>query len=213
MVKPGRPVEIQSEHRAVLMAIVAANPGATLDELRTELERRTGLRARGQTIRKTLREAGITPRPDEGAFTEAATADATLARPGAPRRGPGPERSYPSCLTDAEWALVEDLFDNEGGRGTPPHYPRRLLVDACCYVVRTGCSWRLLPEGFPPWQNVYRTFRRWSEQGKFDRMHARLRAQWRERERRAAAPGAGSVLDDPPGPEDGYDDGQRGGRL
>lgn len=48
----------------------------------------------------------------------------------------------------------------------------------------------MLPEEFPPWQNVYRTFRRWW----FERMHDRLRAQWREREGRDAAPTA-AVLD------------------
>jgi transposase len=31
--------------------------------------------------------------------------------------------------------------------------------------VRTGGSWRMLPKAFPAWQNVYRTFRRWTEQG------------------------------------------------
>jgi putative transposase len=41
------------------------------------------------------------------------------------------------------------------------------MVDACCYVVLTGCSWRMLPSDFPDWDNVYKTFRRWSKQGKF----------------------------------------------
>ncbi|MCD0244297.1 transposase, partial [Xanthomonas melonis] len=73
-------------------------------------------------------------------------------------------------------------------RGLPPRISRRALVDACCYVVRTGGSWRMLPKHFPRWQNVYRTFRRWSDLGKFEHMHDRLRAQWREREARNAEP-------------------------
>lgn len=44
----------------------------------------------------------------------------------------------------------------------------------------------MLPKHFPRWQNVYRTFRRWSEQGKFEQRHDRLRAQWRERQDRTA---------------------------
>lgn len=96
----------------------------------------------------------------------------------------------------------------------PPKYPRRLLIDACCYVVRTGCAWRMLPKEFPAWQNVYRTFRRWVEQGKFEQMHDRLRSQWREREGREAAPTA-AVLDaqstriSPQGGERGYDAGKK----
>lgn len=111
-------------------------------------------------------------------------------------RGVELEQTYPSCLTDAEWALVEDLFDNTGNRGVPPQYDRRVLADAFCYLVRTGCSWRMLLKEFPVWRNVHRTFLRWSEQGKFEQMHDRLREQWREHEGRSAAPTA-AVLDAP----------------
>ncbi len=42
----------------------------------------------------------------------------------------------------------------------------------------------MLPREFPHWDNVYKTFRRWSDQGKFEQMHDRLRAQWRGRAER-----------------------------
>lgn len=106
------------------------------------------------------------------------------------------------------------LFEEEGQRGTPPRYSRRLLVDACCYVLRSGCSWLMLPRDFPPWQNVYRTFRRWSQQGKFEQMHDRLRAQWRAREGRDPMPSA-AVLDaqstrsSPQGGPSDYDAGKK----
>lgn len=74
-----------------------------------------------------------------------------------------------------------DLLEVSGGRGVPPRHSRRTLLEACWYVVHTGCSWRMLPREFPHWDNVYKTFRRWSAQGKFEQMHDRLRAQWRER--------------------------------
>ena len=106
-----------------------------------------------------------------------------------------PEQRYPSSLTDEEWRLVADIFESDSDRGALPRYPRRLLVDACCYVVRNGCSWRMLPKDFPPWQNVYRTFRRWSQQGKFEQMHDRLRAQWREREGARDPMPSAAVLD------------------
>jgi transposase len=37
-------------------------------------------------------------------------------------------------------------------------HPRRAIVDAILYVVRSGCSRRQLPVDFPPWQTVYRQF-------------------------------------------------------
>jgi transposase len=211
----GRPRKIQGENCTVLAAFVESDPTATLDELRTELKRRTGIDAHEQTIVSTLRRLGIKRVPSREVVTVERGLNA------APRYGYSdahrrqePEQTYPSCLTDAEWSLVCDLFENVGGRGLPPQTGRRTLVDACCYVVRTGCSWRMLPVHFPRWQNVYRTFRRWSEQGKFEQMHDRLREQWRARGARAAEPTA-AVLDaqstrgSPQGGDTGFDAGKK----
>ena len=86
---------------------------------------------------------------------------------------------YNTGLTDVEWALVADLFERDTGtRGTLPRYARRELVDTCCYVLRTGCAWRLLPTSFPPWQAVYKSFSRWVEAGIFEQLQDRLRKQW-----------------------------------
>jgi transposase len=52
---------------------------------------------------------------------------------------------YPSDLIDAEWALVEPLLPRVGSGGRPEKHPRREIVDAVLYVVRTGCAWRQLP--------------------------------------------------------------------
>jgi transposase len=215
MAKQGRPAKIGSQHHALLRELVQQNPTATVEEVSGELKRRTGIEVHHQTLLRALGEAGIERRFD-GSGVRIETATPGKARYGysEAHRRHETEQRYPSCLTDAEWALVEDLFDNEGNRGLPPRYSRRLLVDACCYVVRTGCSWRMLPKEFPRWQNVYRTFRRWGEQGKFEQMHDRLRAQWREREGRAVEPTA-AVLDaqstriSPQGGESGYDAGKK----
>jgi transposase len=71
---------------------------------------------------------------------------------------------YPSDLTDEEWALVEPLLPAPGWGGRPEKHPRREVVDAILYVVRTGCAWRQLPADFPRWQTVYWYFVRWEEQ-------------------------------------------------
>jgi transposase len=73
-------------------------------------------------------------------------------------------RHYPPDLTDAQWALIEPLLPAVRRGGRPKKHPRRAIVDAILYVVRTGCSWRQLPVDFPPWQTVYRYFARWEGQ-------------------------------------------------
>ena len=62
---------------------------------------------------------------------------------------------YPSDLDDKEWQLLE----KPGGR--PVKYPRREIVNAIRYVLRTGCSWRMLPHDLPPWRIVFHYFRTW----------------------------------------------------
>jgi len=120
--------------------IVAERPSATLAEIAAEVKRRVGIDAHAATIRKTLREAGIgRVRGEERAQRVERPARECRGYSEAHRRWE-PDQRYPSCLTDAEWALVEDLFEREGGQGRPPRVSRRALVDACGYVVRTGCG-------------------------------------------------------------------------
>lgn len=214
MAKMGRPAKIQADDATHLVAIVESDHTATLTEIRHELKRRTGIDVHEQTIVKTLRKLGIQRVPSAQAVSIERKVSARRYGYADAHRRHEPEQTYASSLTDAEWALVRDLFENPAGRGLPPTINRRQLVDACCYVVRTGCSWRMLPVDFPRWQNVYRTFRRWSEQGKFELMHDRLRAQWRERARRNDEPTA-AVLDSqstrssPQGGDSGFDAGKK----
>lgn len=215
MKRKGRPEKIKPSDLSVLRELALEQPLATLDELVKAFQIRTGLQVHSATLRKALATVGVA-RVKPSACPSTPTSDQTSKRYGYQDRHRPPESGghYPSSLTDAEWNLVQDLFEREGERGVPAKIPRRVLVDACCYVVRTGCAWRLLPKDFPHWDNVYKTFRRWSAQGRFEAMHDRLRQMWRAREERDAMPSA-AVLDaqstrsSPQGGPTGYDAGKK----
>lgn len=210
----GRPSALNSEHLVVLHEIVAEHAQASLEEIANDLERRCGVRVCTATIRRALRAEGIvrlkakrrvSPTADKGPKRYGYTA--------AHRRDDAP--CYSTNLTDAEWDLVADLFERAPGqRGKPARYSRRELVDACSYVLRTGCAWRLLPKSFPPWQAVYKCFTRWVDAGVFEQMQDRLRAQWRSRMGHAETPTA-AVIDaqsnriSPQGGESGFDAGKK----
>jgi len=93
---------------------------------------------------------------------------------------PRSSRLYPSDLTDQQWALIQPLLPPPSIGGRPEKHPRRQLVDAIFYVVRTGCSWRQLPHDFPPWQTVFWYFKRWRADGSVHRIHDALRDQLRD---------------------------------
>ena len=194
--RPGRKPALNAEHTAVLRTIVQELPRSSLDEVTRELLRRTGVKVNPVTVRKALREAGIERlKPLRRAGERAAVQGAAPQRYGytdAHRRSDGTS-GMNTDLTDAEWALVADLFEREGGRGAPPRFERRHMVNACCYALRTGCAWRLLPKTFPPWQATYMAFKRWAAAGVFEAMHDRLRQQWRDRIGRAPEPTAAII--------------------
>src|SRR3954470_12110675 len=97
-------------------------------------------------------------------------------------------RRYDTDLTDEQWALVEPLLPPPSKDGPKPKHPRREIVNAILYVVRTGCAWRHLPTDFPPWGTVFWWFQRWSRDGVVTRVHDRLRDAVRDAVRDAEGP-------------------------
>jgi transposase len=216
MKQKGWPAKIQAEQMETLRMLAQAHPLATLGELIIGFREQTGITVHAATLRKALAEVGVVRvKPARSQATAEETKSASKRYGYQERHRPqDASETYGSSLTDAEWALVKDIFEREGDRGLPPRIARRQLVDACCYVVRTGCAWRLLPKDFPHWDNVYKTFRRWSAQGRFEAMHDRLRDMWRAREERETTPTA-AILDaqstrsSPQGGASGYDAGKK----
>lgn len=194
--RPGRKPSLNADHTAILRAITKEQPRSSLEEVTRELYRRAGAKVSTVTVRKALREAGIERlKPLRRAGERAAVQGAAPTRYGytaAHRREDG-SSGMNTDLTDAEWALVADLFERDGQRGAPPKFARREMVNACCYTLRTGCAWRLLPKTFPAWQATYKSFSRWAAAGVFETMHDRLRQQWRDRIGKAPEPTAAII--------------------
>src|SRR5512147_2887468 len=91
-------------------------------------------------------------------------------------------RTYPSDVTDAQWALIEPHIPASTG-GRPRTTDMRDVVDAILYILRTGCQWRYLPENFPPKSTVWRYFDRWRSDGTLGTIHDLLRRKVRAAEK------------------------------
>jgi len=105
------------------------------------------------------------------------------------------QRSYPSDLSDEEWAVLEPqareiMRDLVRAAGRPVVHDLRAMCDAVAYVVRNGIEWRAVPVDFPPWGSVYEFYLRWNRRGLPQALVKRLRERLREIRGRNREPSA-----------------------
>src|SRR5918994_2193268 len=92
---------------------------------------------------------------------------------------PPTRQKYATDVSDEEWARLEPMVPAPKKGGRPAKYERREILNAILYLLRTGCSWRLLPHDFPSWRIVYWYFAIWRDAGLFERINDTLRREVR----------------------------------
>ncbi len=87
-----------------------------------------------------------------------------------------PRLPYPTDIPDAEWAILEPLLPAAKRLGRP-RADLRQVFNAIRYVTRSGAQWRMVPRDLVPWGTAWSYFRRWREDGTWQRLHDALRAE------------------------------------
>jgi transposase len=87
-------------------------------------------------------------------------------------------------LTDAQWAAISPFLRLDRQRT----HDLRQIIDPILWLLRTGCQWRNLPAEWPNWQTVYYYFRRWKQDGTFQRINVALNQIDRTRVGKGAYP-------------------------
>lgn len=124
-------------------------------------------------------------------------------------------KSYPSDLTDPQWAILTDLIPNALPGGRPRKHDMREVLNALFYVCREGCSWRALPHDFGvPWKTAYNYFRAWARDGTWEQLVTALnrrvrRAAGRDPDPHSAYIDSQSVKTAQGGEQRGYDGGKK----
>ena len=99
---------------------------------------------------------------------------------------------YPTDLTDKQWDLIEHIFRTHKGKHFVEH-PKRDLVNAVLYLVKTGCQWRMLPKDFPPWSTVDSFYRRAVKSGRWEKAMDLLVKKVRKDNGRKPSPSYGLI--------------------
>lgn len=103
-------------------------------------------------------------------------------------------KAYPSDLSEAQWELIEKLVPETKPGGRPPTHPRREVVNAILYVLRSGCAWRMMPHDLPPKETAYACFALWSRDGTWTLIEETLRLKVRKAAGKKPAPTA-AIMD------------------
>lgn len=71
--------------------------------------------------------------------------------------------------------VLDPLIPRARKAGRPEKHPKRAILNAIFYLVRSGCAWRMLPSDLPPWKLVWHYFSHWKKQGVWVRLNDALR--------------------------------------
>lgn len=102
-------------------------------------------------------------------------------------------RDYPSDISDEAWDLLVPLIPPGKSGGRPRTTSMREVINAVFYLDRTGGQWRALPHDFPPWSTVWSYFRRWHDDGTWQRIQTTVREHVRVKQGREPTPSAAII--------------------
>ncbi len=102
-------------------------------------------------------------------------------------------KPYPSDLTDEPWAILEPLIPPAKAGGAPRTVNLREVLNTLFYRNRSGCPWDMLPHDLVPKSTACDYFRRWRDDGTWQKLVDALRGQVRVAAGRDATPSAGAI--------------------
>ena len=103
------------------------------------------------------------------------------------------EKVYPSDRSDAQWKIICPLIPAAKPGGRPREAQMREIVNGILYMVRGGCSWRMLPKEYGPWQTVYGYFRTFRRAGVWPQIQEALREKVRRKAGKKPTPSAAII--------------------
>ena len=80
-----------------------------------------------------------------------------------------------TLLTDDIWQQIQDTMRLHGCYRSKNS---RNIMEAILWKLRTGATWRDIPQELCPWQTAYNRFNRWASKGLWDKFFLDYEAFW-----------------------------------
>jgi transposase len=72
-------------------------------------------------------------------------------------------KNYPSNLSREQFEWIRPILEEVKKKTKPRQLDLYEVFCGVVYVLKSGCSWRMLPKDFPKWRSTYEYFRKWSQ--------------------------------------------------
>jgi Putative transposase of IS4/5 family (DUF4096) len=89
-------------------------------------------------------------------------------------RAAPPPAAAEAELTDAEWQRVATVLPPQQPTTGRPRHDHRTVLAGILWVVRSGASWRAMPQEYGKWETAYKRYRLWRATGLWPRILAAL---------------------------------------
>ncbi|MBD2699978.1 IS5 family transposase [Spirosoma sp. BT702] len=105
-------------------------------------------------------------------------------------------KKYPHELSNQQWKQLKKLVPQPKkqaqGPGRNP-LDLRQVINAILYVMRSGCSWAVLPNDYPNYKSVYHYYNSWSKAGYWQEIHVKLVTKVHKKTGRKKRPTASAI--------------------
>jgi hypothetical protein len=85
-------------------------------------------------------------------------------------RAAPPSPAAEAGLTDGEWHRVASMLPPQKPTTGRPRHDHRTVLAGILWVVRSGASWRALPQECGKWETAYKRYRLWCATGLWPRI-------------------------------------------
>lgn len=70
-------------------------------------------------------------------------------------------KKYPSDISREQFLKIVPLLESARKKTKPRKIDLYEVFCAVAYVLKSGCQWRMLPDGFPKWRSVHAYYLIW----------------------------------------------------
>jgi transposase len=73
-------------------------------------------------------------------------------------------KRYPSDISREQFELIRPILESARKQTRPRTLDLYEVFCGLLYVLKSGCQWAMLPDGFPNYRSVHYYFQMWNEQ-------------------------------------------------